>query len=302
MATAEASISRFDAVLLGHALVAREASRLGIAALLIKGPLAHDLKVRRRRRSADVDVLVRPTDRSTLCEALVEKGWRARPTGGGPRFFALHSETMYHPQWPCDIDVHDSYPGFFADPAHVFDELWSDRREHCVGGVEVWSPSPEASALILALHALRNDRDLRSDNELDDVIEFAKATPGRIEAMQDLAREARATEALEPIWDRLGCAVARDLTERERRAWDLVRRSPEDSSILHWIVAVQDADGVKATCGVLGQLALQLILNRDSEGGPFGTVTRRARIKRSIRAAQRLTAQSGRRLWSGRGD
>ncbi|GAB3756342.1 hypothetical protein GCM10027591_05540 [Zhihengliuella somnathii] len=143
-----------EAVPLAAALVFRITESRGIRALVLKGPPAVELGMRSRRPSSDVDVLVDSSSLPLVLHDLHDRGWHERPTthdGEHP----LHSVTLYHAQWPCDIDIHYAYPGLEVDSQAAFEALWERRREVRLGGHHAWALDLTATYLIQALHALR---------------------------------------------------------------------------------------------------------------------------------------------------
>ncbi len=64
-------------------------------------------------------MLVDPASFETLCAAIEGLGWiRRHAPMPVPRAADLafdHSAHFIHEQWPCDLDLHFSFPGFFAD-------------------------------------------------------------------------------------------------------------------------------------------------------------------------------------------
>jgi hypothetical protein len=145
-----------EATLLAHALGARVAAQVSTRVLSIKGPAADHHALREPRLSVDADLLVDPREYETFCAALEAHGWHERVARSTPTILEPHSRTYIHPQWPCDIDVHERFPGFFAEPADVFDELWTRREALYVGGVALMIPSLVPTMMIGALHSLRN--------------------------------------------------------------------------------------------------------------------------------------------------
>lgn len=140
---------------LAHALAARVAQESGIRVLSIKGQPATDLGLRPPRPSADADVLVEPGRFAEYCRLLEERGWHPRVRNSFPRLIELHSLTVIHDGWPCDIDLHSSFPGFFASAEEVFETLWRARRVHHIAHQEIIIPSLAGMAAIVALHAER---------------------------------------------------------------------------------------------------------------------------------------------------
>ena len=163
----EAQLSIPEAVLLGHALVARVADSLGIRAFFIKGPASVLQGLRPPKISADVDVLVSPTDLEPLLSGLQGRGWRKRPVDPDERSLPRHSTTLDHPSWPCCIDVHFRFPGMERAPSDCFEAMWSHTEVLELAGREVRVPSKALGIVILALHALRSAHTPSCRQELD---------------------------------------------------------------------------------------------------------------------------------------
>src|SRR3954452_14707989 len=116
-----------EAVPLLHGVVDEVARRHGIRILFIKGPILGQQGLRDAHASIDVDVLVDPRRVGDLRRGLEELGWAIRVPSNAPQVLALHSATYAHPLWPCEIDVHERFPGFLASPQATFDALWPYR-------------------------------------------------------------------------------------------------------------------------------------------------------------------------------
>lgn len=155
LADDEARLDIREAVLLGHALVARVADTFGIRAFFIKGPASVIQGLRLPKTSVDVDVFVAPADLESLVVGLQQRGWRERGGDEDGRVFPKHSVTLNHPSWPCHIDVHFRFPGMERDPAGAFDAMWAHRQVLELAGQGVRVPSKALEVVILALHALR---------------------------------------------------------------------------------------------------------------------------------------------------
>jgi hypothetical protein len=238
--TVQANLPLSVAVQLGTGFVAAIARDLGVRALVIKGVVATRQGFRPALHSSDVDVLVAPADAERVMATLRSYGWRVRPTAFAPRQFELHSETFFHESWPCDIDVHWRYPGFFADPDVAFETLWDASVELDVAGRTVRVTDEIGSALVLSVHALRDPGRTRSDLDLD-AVRSRLAEPAFAERYRSTAaglrsgyplRHLLAEAGLEPLLDELPAA--------ERRAWELEVESSGSTS-LHWFVAYSEA-------------------------------------------------------------
>jgi Uncharacterised nucleotidyltransferase len=162
----EARLDIHEAVLLGHALVARVADTLGVRAFFIKGPASVIQGLRPPKTSVDVDVFVAPADLESLVAGLQERGWCERTGDEDGRVFPKHSVTLNHPAWPCHIDIHFRFPGMERDPAEAFNAMWAHTEVLELAGQEVRVPSKALGVVILALHALRAPHLQASQQEL----------------------------------------------------------------------------------------------------------------------------------------
>ncbi len=138
-----------------HALGANLAARVGARTLAIKGASAEHHGLRVERASADADIWVRPPDLERVTAQLCECGWVRREESQNTSSLVAHSITIVHGSWPCDIDVHWTFPGFLGEAGYVFDVLWERRQTMTQAGVEVFIPDRAGAVLISALHALR---------------------------------------------------------------------------------------------------------------------------------------------------
>ena len=195
-----------EGVPLLHALMARVAERAGIRVLFIKGPILAMQGLRPERPSVDVDVLVDPARFEEAQAVLRSLGWRIEVVSTGAHIMTFHSKTYRHASWPCEIDVHDRFPGFLADPQVVFEALWERRTSAEIAGCDIPCPDVLGNTTVAALHALRDPSFEKSRRDLDFMAETLSA---RLDAagLGELARLAEATGAadtLRPFLDRLG--------------------------------------------------------------------------------------------------
>lgn len=226
-----ADLQQDEAVLLAHALVARLTERAGARVLFVKGPSAVALGVRPPRPSSDVDVLVEPSSFDAVCLAMEEAGWQLRTPIGVLRYageFAFdHSAHYIHPQWPVDVDVHYSFPGFLADPSAVFDALWSRRT---VVEVAEWSaPTPDrlGQALVVGLHALRDPEKPQSRQDLALLAAvLGDLSPVDRDALRGLARDTGASATGAELLRMAGTSPLPLSPVEERRLvdWELRRQ------------------------------------------------------------------------------
>lgn len=225
-----------EAVPLAHALVSRVAEDLGVRCLFIKGPAAVVQGLRTPRTSVDVDALIDPSGLEKLRARLTELGWvdehpYSTPTAG------TYSRTHRHRSWPCELDLHVTFPGLYADPQTVFDLLWKRRAAVSLAGQQVNCPDQRAHALVLALNLLRDPYETSNTAALGTLVEFAS---GIFDAddLADLGRLAGAIgapdtaapflEALGAPNEGLGQTAPEDL-----RAWRM--RTQRSWRVATWI-------------------------------------------------------------------
>lgn len=211
------------AVPLGHAWAQRVADDLGIRLLALKGPTLTAHRLRPDRTSGDVDVLVEPARFAEYIDALSQAGWQERPSTFASSRFTLYSRSLIHPSWPCDLDVHHSFPGFLADPSEVFDLLWERRTTTVVARQECAIPDRLGSLLILALHSLRGGTNQpRHRAELEHLVSTVRLTEEEREELGDLARRTRCAATLDEVLPRLGVTAGPspdELASPELREW-----------------------------------------------------------------------------------
>lgn len=192
-----------EAVMLGSALVSHICDTHSLRALIIKGPGASFLGARPIRPSSDIDVLVHPLSFKQLFDALNRYGWIARPFAenvGIPN----HSVTLYHEEWPVDIDLHRYYPGFGTSADQAF-ELLSENSTECeFAGVNGRIPDKAAASIIQSLHALRNASDTQNCGHATEDLEWIGQNPDRCSGtvLRQLAEKLDATGPLEPYFRR----------------------------------------------------------------------------------------------------
>lgn len=230
-------LSLFEAVPLAHALVGRIAADEQVRVVFIKGPTAELQGLRDPRSSVDVDVLVDPSRRDRLADRLIELGWVDEHPYTSPTVLPMHSLTHRHPSWPCELDLHDRFPGFFAEPQVVFDRLWERRSTVEVAGQAIACPAPAGQALVLALHALRDPHDPGKARDLSALVARVRETanPDSLHDLAELAHDLGAADTAAPFLDRVGApSVGRGTTRaHDLRAWAL--RTEPDASVAGWV-------------------------------------------------------------------
>jgi glycosyltransferase involved in cell wall biosynthesis len=227
-----------EAVPLAHALVDRVARDSDVRVLFIKGPAAVEQGLRGRRTSVDVDALVDPARRRVLGEALAAHGWVDDNPRRTPTILPRHSLTLQRPTWACELDLHDHFPGFFADHQDVFERLWERRTRVEIAGREVAAPDLLGHALVLALHCLRDPHDAAKQADLDELVEDLRARldADALREVAELARDLGASDTAEPFLSRVGApAVGRGATSaQDLRTWRL-RTEPARTTTISWV-------------------------------------------------------------------
>ncbi|QHC63414.1 hypothetical protein GSU69_12470 [Rathayibacter festucae] len=286
--TVQAKLPQAVAVQLGAALVQSLAETLQVRALILKGSAATIHGFRPVLQSSDVDVLLSRADAGRLMGALEGRGWRRRRTAPAPRQFELHSETLFHPEWPCDIDIHWRYPGLFAEPEVVLDRLWETSMTAPVAGRDVRMTDATGTALILAVHALRDPDRPRSETDLAAVATRLE-DPAFARRFRDEVVRLRAQYPLRALFARSGeTPPGHDLTPGERGNWDLEVES-SGSTTLHWYVAFVSAPLRRKPRLVLSLArALLLALTASRAGYPNGGTPASRKLREALTEIGRL--------------
>ncbi len=242
--SAERLLSRDAAGRLAHVLVGHTAAAAGIRALSVKGTFATEYGLREARLSADADIMAEPSALERLCERLGDRGWHTRAGRMPPTFIDLHSITLINDRWPCDLDIHRFFPGFFAAPEVVFELLWRTRDVHRTRGGEVLTPSRAGMAVIVALHAARAPYLARSQQDLAAVRE-AIATRFRDDEVEDfceIVRGGRSQWVLRDLIADLGLPLTDDdATDAEKRTWTRNQQPVAEKSASLWIREIRNA-------------------------------------------------------------
>ena len=233
-----------EGVLLAHALVARLADQVGARVLFIKGPTAVALGARPDRASTDVDVLADRAGFVALCAALEGSGWQRRIAATGLRRAAdlafEHSAHFIHPDWPCDLDVHFSFPGFLAPEAEVFEALWGTSTTVDVAGRSVPSPSVQGQALVVALHALRDPGKVTSQQDLAHLeATVAGWPPDLLAELADLAAATGSSDSADSFLGHVGAVVATDGPRYSARVADWRARQQGFGRSTMWLVELR---------------------------------------------------------------
>ncbi|MFD7870005.1 nucleotidyltransferase family protein [Microbacterium sp. NPDC059771] len=229
---------------LAHALVAYTAAEAGVRALSLKGPFAAEYGLRDRRPSADADVLVDPAALPALRERLEQRGWHTRAGRMPPTFIDLHSVTLIHDDWPCDIDLHRFFPGFLAAPEVVFELLWQGREVHRAGGAAVLTPSRAGMAAVVALHAARDPHVSKNRRDAESVrtAVATRFTAAEVREFCDIVRGGRAQWVLRELIAEAGLPLtADDATADEKALWLRNQQPAPAKAASLWIREIADA-------------------------------------------------------------
>jgi hypothetical protein len=126
----------------------------GVAPIVFKGPaLVGRYPYPGLRPMDDVDLLVPPDQHPEARAALAKAGWTVVPWEGDPD----HELILVHPALPgLPVEVHEdlSPPGERAGRLSITD-LWRERRQVSLAGVEVYGLPPELELVALADHAAK---------------------------------------------------------------------------------------------------------------------------------------------------
>jgi hypothetical protein len=233
------SLDLTEGIELAYALVARVAEDLGVRALAIKGRVSEAHGLRTPRPSVDVDFLVEPARHGELVDALLSHGWQKAPTPSVPPAFGYHSTALFHPSWPCELDLHDRFPGFLADPADVFDELWIGHTFIVAAGVAVPAAGLEGAALVAALHGLRTPSDPRNARELVYLVSRLSSHPLERDRLRSLAERTGALVTARPFLAALGIdAPHGDQSDPDLVRWT-VRQATTETRNVGWLLALR---------------------------------------------------------------
>jgi hypothetical protein len=223
-----------EAVPLLHGVVGEVARALDVRILFIKGPILTAQGLRGAHQSVDVDVLVDPARVVDLRRGLETLGWAVRVPSTTARVLPQHSSAFAHPFWPCEIDVHDRFPGFLADPTTTFAALWEHRTTAAVAGREVPCPTLVAHAAIACLHVLRNAEAPGRREELAELVHVAKAAFDADACAQFgvLAARTGSVGTLRPVLEALGLPLVTDeASDVALTAWRIQASSPGVRSV-----------------------------------------------------------------------
>lgn len=164
---ATAALPRPVALQLAHAVVADVAAECAVPVLFVKGHSTDLLGIRPPWLFSDIDILMPRSSASALAQGLQVRGWRMRAQDADTLAFPRHATALFHPSWPCDIDLHVRFPGFDHPDDDVFSTLWDARIITEVADRTIAIPPRTDAIILLALHALRAPAGPRREAGLD---------------------------------------------------------------------------------------------------------------------------------------
>ena len=234
------------------------AEQHGVRVLPFKGPplavlLYGELAL---RPTSDLDVLVSPTDRQTLGQALLEAGYEADESNLG--FSTTPSrKKLFHWSYFDREGIRVELHWAFAQPdlgfVYSFEELWQESRSVYLAGRQVPFLGPEQLLLVLSLHVARHRwKGLRW---LRDIANSANQERIDWEKLLRLSRSHGAERTLLPslklVKELLGARVPDWFPVQERRARILAA----------WAMSLFFADSSRISVGVREHL-LAVVLRK----------------------------------------
>ena len=191
-----------DALPLAIGFASARATTVGVRALPLKGLVANHHRIRPERMSADVDMLVEPAGFEQYLDQLAAAGWEQRPGSNLASRLVMHSVSLLHPAWPCDIDVHPSYPGLLAEPGDVFEVMWGRGQSTPFAHFNVVIPDRDSAILVQALHSLRTWRESpRHQAEYEYLVRVVIPQLDRVQRVDvlELAEQVGAVDTARPL-------------------------------------------------------------------------------------------------------
>lgn len=225
-----------EAMELLYVLTADVAQRRGARTLAIKGSVLAEHGLRAPRVSADIDVLVHPDDVARFVEGMEAAGWRRAPESRIPRFLEHHSVNLLNDHWPMGIDAHVYFPGFLADRADVFEELWERRTTLPCAGRDVPCTDLGGSAAIAALHHLRAPALPANVTAFEALVERAEQVfdeQSRTE-LATLAERTGSVRTLQPFLDRIEVRATPQHPAEESGFGDWERATTTHAHLAWW--------------------------------------------------------------------
>lgn len=222
-----------DAVPLGYALVSRVARDSGVRALGIKGPVAVEQRLRPADHvPVDVDVWVDPAGVDEFSARLKDLGWRLLVDPTSAEILERHSLAYVNEFWPCEIDVHDRYPGLLEPADVAFEQAWKHHEGVTIAGVSVAAPDRPMSVVIHALHRLRDQGPESPDAATFADLARRELTVDELAGLRSVVVATGAAGPLQPFLTQLGVDVP--VADRYHDAmvrWRIATAMPDSKSV-----------------------------------------------------------------------
>jgi hypothetical protein len=158
------------------------------------------------------------------------------------KYLFEHSVHYIHDEWPCDLDIHFNFPGFFAPDDVVFDALWERRATVEVAHWPVPCADFLGQACIVGLHALRDPGLAKSETDLDHLTATLSAlAAAQLESMAALAAETGCAATLAPLLSRIGVSIvdATRTNPESLRSWSV--RTSTGQSAVPWVTELRES-------------------------------------------------------------
>jgi hypothetical protein len=152
-----------------------------------------------------------------------------------------HSAHYIHIDWPCDLDVHYNFPGFLAEPDRVFDALWKRRTSVDVAGQAIPTPDVLGQALVVGLHALRDESREQSRADLEHLTRIAPLADDDAAALARLARDTGCSGSAADLLRRLGVQPLPLTQPEQHRLGDWQLRQVGLGRSTPWLLEIQQA-------------------------------------------------------------
>lgn len=191
-------------------LVCQLCQAQSIRALAAGGPIFAQLGLVSPRVSPTALVIVEPIHQLHLVLALEGVGWSRTSPGHIRGILPPVFIRLVHPALVCPIDIYDIFPGFYAAPSEVFEQLWERRVVLPIGGIGV-PALDRVSTILVAGHdrlgALARDRHAESHIEYFVTMFRNSLTPAEQHAVVTLVHDVGGIEPLRPFLTAIGVPV-----------------------------------------------------------------------------------------------
>lgn len=192
------------------ALVGKLAREHGIRTLAVGGPVFAQLGLVSPRVLPTSMVVVEPMYQLDLVLVLEAAGWSRESLVPSRGLLPAVYTRLTHPDLLSPLDIYDIFPGFYAAPAEVFEQLWSRRAVLQVGHTAIPALDRVGTMLVAGhnqLGALARDR--RADSQIDYFVSMFRnsLTSREQESVVGLVRAVGGIEPLRPFLMAIGVPV-----------------------------------------------------------------------------------------------